>query len=345
MKSAMKLNLWKIGIVGFAFGILSVFGNSAQASDKEIVWKCQVMWTSASPSYGGSAQPVVTEINEKCKGKFKIELYPAGSLIPTKEIFNAVKRGMVQIGAASPGYWRNKVPLANVGQLPFNFKTVWECLYYYRILGYEKMMREALSEHGMYYCTDRINPTELALKVPVTKFEDFKGLKLRSYGILQKYLTSIGAACSYVPGSEIYSALASGVFEGATWGAVQGANNSKFYEVCKYHLTTSLNITGADAWLINKKALAKLPADVRATVLNVLNSHFWKRTTEYQYGEKTTLVKVEKDYGVKPVALPEKEYIKMQVAAHKLWDEVADMNSDCAKAVKMLKDFNKSLGR
>jgi hypothetical protein len=35
----------------------------------------------------------------------------------------------------------------------------------------------------------------------------------------------------------------------------------------------------------------------------------------------------------------------MQVAAFKIWDDVAKKGPQCAKAVEMLKEFNKQMGR
>ncbi|MGD9124602.1 MAG: TRAP transporter substrate-binding protein DctP [Desulfarculaceae bacterium] len=319
---------------------------SVQADDKVYKWKCQGHWPMASTSFAGSGKAVVELVKKRSKGRLDIELFAAGSLVPPKEIFNAVKRGMVPIGVTSSAYPRSQVPLFNVTSgLPLNFKHTWEAGYFHQIMGFEQMMVDACAKHGIFCSSDRIYSTELALKKPVSKFADFKGLKLRSSGITQVYLSSIGAAASYIPGSEIYAALASGVVEGAHWGAVQGNNSLKFYDVCKYHLLTPFNYAAGDVWLVNQKALAKLPADLQKILLSTLKEHFWRRTNEYLYKEATALADVQKKHGVKVTEIPAGDYNKMLKEAVKVWDDVAKKNPDCAKAVQMLKDFNKSLGR
>lgn len=318
----------------------------AQAADKVIKWKCQVHWPASSVSYKDSLLVVADKLKKRTNGRLIIEPYAAGALVPPKQIFEAVKRGMIPIGITSSAYPRAQVPLLNVGSgVPLNFQTVWEAVYFWQWLGLEKMLREEVAKHGMYYSSDKIYPTELSLKKPVRKFSDFNGLKLRSSGILQVYLTSIGAAASYIPGSEIYSALASGVVEGAHWGAVQGSASMKFYELNKYHLRPALNFAATDIWLVNKKALAKLPKDIRETLLATLAEHFWLRTNQYQYLEEVTLAKVIKKNGVELIVLPPAEMAKMKKAALKIWDEVAKKGPMCAKAIQMLKDFNQKLGR
>jgi TRAP-type mannitol/chloroaromatic compound transport system substrate-binding protein len=339
--------------LGIVFLALSTFlllpllggGGVSYAADKVIKWKCEVHWPAASVSYTDSAEVVIKKIKERTNGKLDIELFAAGALVPPKEIFNAVKRGMIEIGVSAVAYYRDQVPLAAVASgLPLNFLNVWECAYYHQWMGFEKMMRDACAKHGVYYSTDKVYPTELVSKKPIRSMADFKGLKIRSSGVLQQYLTSIGAAASYLPGGEVYAALASGVVDAAHWGAIQGADSMKFYDVCKFHLRPALNIAATDTWLVNQKALDKLPEDIKKVVLSTLDEHFWRRTNQYEYLEGISLPKIQKEYGVEVITLPPEEVAKMQKAAEPLWDKVAQQNPDCAKAVEMLRNFQKSLG-
>jgi TRAP-type mannitol/chloroaromatic compound transport system substrate-binding protein len=330
------------------FGMLvmiSGLGN-VHAADKVITWKCPAHWPMASSSYKDSLVVVAERIKERTNGRLIIEPFPAGALVPGKENFNAVKRGMVPIAITSSAYDMAQVPLLNVASgLPLNFGEVWEAAYFHQWLGLEKMLKDEFAKQGLIYFTDKVYPTELSLKKPVHKFEDFQGLKLRSSGILQKFLTSIGAAASEIPGGEIYAALASGVVDGAHWGAVQGSYSMKFYEVCKYHLRPALNVAATDIWMINKKAFDTLPEDIQKILTSTLEEQFWLRTNQYIYQENTVLSKVQKELGVQLITMPPAEYAKMQTAALKIWDEVAQKDAACAKAVEMLKDFNRKMGR
>jgi TRAP-type mannitol/chloroaromatic compound transport system substrate-binding protein len=333
-------------LAGFILLAMLSVGGPALAAEKVYTWKCPAHWPMASSSYKDSLQVVAERIKERTNGRLIIEPYPSGALIPGKEVFSAVKRGMVPIGITSSAYDLAQVPLLNVNSgLPLNFAEVWEAVYFYQWLGFEQMVKDEFAKHGLMYYTDKVYPTELALKKPVRTFEDFKGLKLRSSGILQTFLTSIGAAASYIPGGEIYAALASGVMDGAHWGAVQGSNSMKFYEVCKYHLRPALNVAATDYWIINKKEFEKLPKDLQEILTKALEEEFWLRTNQYLFQENTTLSKIQKEQGVELITLPPAEFAKMQVAAMKTWDEVAQRSPECEKAVKMLMDFNRQMGR
>jgi TRAP-type mannitol/chloroaromatic compound transport system substrate-binding protein len=338
-----------VGVLLLALSLTPIQVGSAQAQSAEVVkWRLPMHHsTSASPVYEHSIMRIINIVKERSGDRFIIEPYLAGALMPGTEIFNAVKRGMVPIGHTTPAYDLAQVPIFNiVAGLPLNFGDVWEAAYFFKWLGFEQMVRdELLAKHGMLYYSDRVYTTELSLKKPVRTVEDFKGMKLRSSGILQKYLTSIGAAASMIPGSDIYTALASGMMDGAHWGAVQGSYAMKFYEINKYHLRPALNVAATDIWLVNKKAFDRLPQDLQQILHDALEEHFWPRTNQYMYQEELMLQKAIREYGVTLLTLPPEEFAKMQAAALKTWDDVAAISPECAKAVEMLKDFNRKMGR
>lgn len=322
--------------------VLYPMADGAQAQTR---WKCQSHWPSASPSYDDSLIKVVNQLKERTGGRLIIEPFAAGSLMPAKEIFNGVKRGVVECGTSSPAYMRDQISIAGIAAgVPYSFKEVWEAVYFHKHLGFEQMLRDEALKHGIYYFTEKIYPTELVLKKEVSSFADFQGLKLRSSGVLQVYFTDVGAAASYLPGPEVYPALASGVVDGAHWGAAQGANKMGLYDSAKFHMKPPFNIAGTDAWVFNQKAVDGLPADLRQILLTTLEEHFWMRTNEYQLQEATTLAEVQNTKGVKVISLPPADQKKMTEAAQKIWDKEAERSPEAAKAIGMMRDFLKQLG-
>lgn len=338
----------KIGFtvsLALCFLIAAMTGAPVQAADEVIKWRVQSHWPASSSSYKASLLVLAERVKEKTNGRLILEPYASGSLVPAKEIFNSVKRGMIQMGTISPAYIRDQVEVAGIAAgLPFAFKNVWEAAYFHKWLGFEKMIQEATAKHGVYYSTDKVYPTELVLKKPVESLADFKGLKLRSSGVLQVFLSSLGAAASYLPGSEVYPSLASGVIDGAHWGAAQGAYSMKLYDVCKYHLLPGLNIAGTDAFVVNQKAIDKLPEDIQEIFYFCLEEEFWKRTNQYIYLEAIVLAKAVKEKGVTIVNLPAEEQKKITQIAMDMWEKEGQKGPEAAKALQMLKDYLKSLG-
>ena len=330
-----------IAVLTFVFG----FTTPASASDDVIKWRMQCNWPHSSPSFQDSAVAMTNKVKKRSHGRLVIEPFVHGALVPGKEIYQAVERGMLQMGQGSGAYLINKMPImAFAAGLPFSFQNVWEAIYFHMFLGLEEMLQKSSAKFGVMYYTEKIYPTEIALKKEVKTFKDFKGLKFRSSGILQKMFTSIGAASSYIPGPEIYPALASGVVEGAHWGAVQGSYKMGFFDICKYTMKPPLNVAGTDCWFVNEKAFKKLPKDLQNILTRTLEEHVWFRSNQYIYQEEITLAKVKKELGVKVTRLPPEEQKKLTRAAMVEWNKVGERDEACAKALKIMKEFLATLG-
>ncbi|MFW6297109.1 MAG: TRAP transporter substrate-binding protein DctP [Desulfosalsimonas sp.] len=327
--------------------LLGINAEDAEAAEK-VTWKLPMHHTTEeSPVYKHSIMKIIDEVKEQSDGNFVIEPYLGGTLMPGTQLFTAVRRGMVPMVHTTPAYDLDEEPLFNIlAGLPMNFAEVWEAAYFHKWLGFEQLVKDQLEKkHGLLYYSDRVYPTELTLQKPVRSMEDFEGLKLRSSGILQKYLTSIGASAEMIPGGDIYPALASGMVEGAHWGAVQGAYAMGFYEVNDYHLRTPLNIAATDIWLINKEAFEELPEEYQEILHTALKEHFWPRTNQYNYQEEMELQRAIEKYDTEVITLPDEEFKKMQKAAVEIWEDVAEKSPECAEAVEMIKEFNRDMGR
>lgn len=315
------------------------------ASAQSVTWRVQSHWPASSSSYEDSLVRLKNIIEKRTDGRVKLQLFEAGALFKAPEIFNAVSRGVIQMGTISPAYAQDKMSLAGIASgLPFAFRNVWEVEYFHMNMGFEQMLQEEAAKHGVYYSTDKVYPTEMVVKKPINSMEDFKKLKIRSSGALQKFLTEAGAAGTYLPGGELYPALSSGVVDGAHWGAAQGAASMKLYEVAKYHVQPPLNIAGTDAFIINQKALEKLSAADQKTVKDALKEQFYFRTVDYLYKERIALSNAIKKDGVKVNTLPDEVSKQLAAVAQKTWDEEAKRSENAAKVVNMIRTFLTDLG-
>jgi len=92
----------------------------AAAAEESFTWKVQSHWPGSSSSYEDSLVRLKTILEERTDGRLELELYEAGSLFKAKEIFNAVSRGILEMGTISPAYAQDKITLAGIASgLPF----------------------------------------------------------------------------------------------------------------------------------------------------------------------------------------------------------------------------------
>lgn len=315
------------------------------AAQQSVEWRVQSHWPSASSSYEDSLVRLKEKIEERTEGRVKLNLHEAGALFKAKETFNAVSRGILEMGTISPGYVQDKISLAGIASgLPFAFREVWEAAHFHQALGFEEMLREEAAEHGVYWSTDKVYPTEMVIKEPIESWDDFTRLKIRSSGALQKFLDEAGASTSFLPGSELYPALDTGVVDGAHWGAAQGAASMSLYEVAKQHVKPALNIAGTDVIIISQKALDALSEEDQEAIKQVLDEQFWYRTNEYQYLERVALNKAIQEDGVEVNTLPDDVQQRLTEVAQEMWDEEGERSENATEALERLKTFLGELG-
>ena len=76
---------------------------TANAQTK-VTWKVQAHWPKASASFKDSLEVFANELERRTGGRFKMQLFGAGELAKDREIYNIVKRGVIEMGTVSAAY-------------------------------------------------------------------------------------------------------------------------------------------------------------------------------------------------------------------------------------------------
>ncbi|MCP3381376.1 DctP family TRAP transporter solute-binding subunit [Bradyrhizobium sp. CCGUVB4N] len=205
------------------------------------------------------------ELAEKyTDGKVKIEVYPNSSLYKDKEEIEALQLGSVQMLAPSTAKF---APLGikefEALDLPWLFKD--DATYSNAMKGtvgkwlFQKL--EAKGITGLAYWDNGFHM--VSSNRPLTKPEDFKGLKFRISGskIADQYFRLMGSIPQIMAFSEVYQALQTGVVDGCE-NTASNYLTQKFYEVQK-DITVSYHAHLQYAVIVNSKFWSGLPPDIR----------------------------------------------------------------------------------
>lgn len=347
MKGISKSRMWGVFaiVVIMAAAMLLPGNNQAVAQQNVIKWKCQASLPITSPSWKNNILHVAELIAQETNGRLVITAYPAGGILPNTEIFPALKRGMIEMGYVDPSGWKSDIPIRQVASLPYAFQNVWEVMYFFKNMGFSKMMADQIAKHGVLYWDNRVITADLVTKRPVNSIADLKGMKIRGNSVSANFFSLAGAQPVNVPGPEIYTGMATGVFEGAHWGPAYGAESLGLYEVAKYHMVPSIYMGTEEGFFVSKSAFDKLPKDIQDIVKNILEGEFYPRSIDNAYLAEESLNRMKKKYNVKVVELPKNDQAILFQSAQKIWDDVAAANPENAKAVQMLKTFLRNIGR
>lgn len=310
----------------------------------EVTWRVQAHWPKASSSFTDSLEVIKTLLEEKTEGAFKLELLGAGEFAKGPDIYNIVRKGVVPMGTISPSYINDQAEAATfVYGIPGTLRQAWEMEHAMKNLGVEALVNEQLNEDGVHLMCEKVLPTEMTASKKIESAADFQGLKIRSSGSMLDYLAAAGAAPQYVPGSELYQALSSGVVDGAHWGAAIGAQSMSLWEVCKYHYKPVLAQT-TDAFIMNIDALEELPDDLRGALEEIVTTRFFLRSAEYQHKEAIALAEGQANESVEVVDLPSDVLEMLAEASAQILETEGQKGERAAKAADVYRTLMKDMG-
>src|SRR4051795_12371565 len=166
------------------------------------------------------ANDFAKKVNDMAGGRLKIEVLPSGAVVPAFQLLEAVNKGTLDGGHGVVAYHYGKnSALALWGSGPAfgmnpNMVLSW---HYYG--GGKALLDEIYKSINMDVVSYLYGPMATQplgwFKKPITKTEDFKGLKFRTNGLAIDLFTAMGAAVNALPGGEIVPAMDRGLLDGA----------------------------------------------------------------------------------------------------------------------------------
>jgi TRAP-type mannitol/chloroaromatic compound transport system substrate-binding protein len=123
-------------------------------------------------------------------------------------------------------------------------------------------------------------------KKPITKPDDFKGLKFRTVGISIDVFTGLGAAVNALPGGEIVPAMDRGLLDAAEFNNPSSDRLLGFADVSKVHMVQSYHQSAEQFEIsFNKTKYDSLPAKMRSIIENGVEAAsqdlVWKSIDRY----------------------------------------------------------------
>lgn len=278
------------------------------------------------------------KVTERSNGKVKVQVYPAGQLLSDKEMNQAILTGGVEMGVNSSTLWASVVPAMGIFDVPFSFPT-------YDRAGKalagpvgQKLSAEMEKKGAKVLMYADYGYAQFANSVrPLTKPDDFKGLKIRSIGhIPSAMIQAYGAAPVFMGAGEVYMALQRKTIDGATSGTTAMVQR-KYDEVSKY--LTVLNYSYLEFILaVNKPFWDGLPPKTQQLLTTTAKeTEEWIRQ-QAQTEDKTTAEKL-KEKGMEVFVVPESDIPMWKEAAKPAWDEYVKSAGDLGK--ELLDDVEK----
>jgi TRAP-type mannitol/chloroaromatic compound transport system substrate-binding protein len=185
----------------------------------EINWRCTSSFPRSLDTIFGASDVFAKAVSEATDGKFKIQVFPAGEIVPGLQVADAVTNGTVEMGHTASYYYVGKDPTYAMGTaIPFGLNARQQNAWWMHGGG-DQLMNE-------FYATQKIHALiggntgcqmggwfRKEIKTPA----DINGLKMRIGGFAGRVFQKLGGVPQQIAGGDIYPALEKGTIDGAEW--------------------------------------------------------------------------------------------------------------------------------
>jgi TRAP-type mannitol/chloroaromatic compound transport system substrate-binding protein len=264
-------------------------------------------WQSTWPSkdiFHEYALDFAKKVNDMTGGDLKIEVLPAGAVVPAFGLLEAVSKGTLDGGHGVLVYHYGKqTALALWGSGPGYAMDANMLLSWHKYGGGKELLAELYASIGANVVSFPYGPMPTQplgwFKKPITKVEDFQGVKYRTVGISIDVFTGMGAAVNALPGGEIVSAMDRGLLDAAEFNNASSDRLLGFADVSKICMLQSYHQNAEQFEIMfNKTKYDSLPDRMKAIIANATEAASsdmsWKAVDRYStdYQELQTKDKV-----------------------------------------------------
>src|SRR5437868_6565956 len=218
------------------------------------------------------------KVNDMTGGELKIDVLPAGAVVPAFGLLDAVSKGTLDGGHGVLVYHYGKQnALALWGSGPGYGMDANMLLAWHRWGGGKELLAKLYASVGLNVVSCPYGPMATQplgwFKKPVTSVDDLKGLKYRTVGISIDMFTAMGAAVNALPGGEIVSAMDRGLLDAAEFNNASSDRALGFADVSKVCMLQSYH-QNAEQFEItfNKTKYDALPEKMRAIIANAVDA-------------------------------------------------------------------------
>ncbi|HMJ42834.1 MAG TPA: TRAP transporter substrate-binding protein [Pseudolabrys sp.] len=222
---------------GLAAAASAIAAPAIAQSMPELKWRLTASWPKSLDTLFGSCESLAKYVSEATDGKFQIQTFAAGEIVPALQTLDAVQNGTVEMGHTAYYYYIGKDPTwALFCAVPFGLNTRQQNAWFYEGDG-QKLMDEFSKKFNTYNLVMGNTGCQMGgwFNKEIKEPGDFSGLKMRIGGWAGKTLQKLGLIPQQLGAADIYPALEKGTIDAAEWVGPYDDEKLGFYKVAKYY--------------------------------------------------------------------------------------------------------------
>jgi TRAP-type mannitol/chloroaromatic compound transport system substrate-binding protein len=316
-------------LTGAALAAGAAIGFPAVARGQgQITMRFQSTWP-AKDIFHEYALDFAKKVNDMTGGELKIEVLPAGAVVPAFGLLDAVSKGTLDGGHGVLVYHYGKQnALALWGSGPAYGMNADMLLSWHKYGGGRQLLEKLYKSINANVVSFPYGPMATQplgwFKKPVNRPDDLKGLKFRTVGISIDLFTGLGAAVNALPGGEIVPALDRGLLDAAEFNNASSDRILGFADVSKVCMLQSFHQNAEQLEIsFNKTKFDALPDKMKAIIENGVEAASadmqWKAIDRYSKDYVELQVKDKVRFYKTPDAILQRQL--------DIYDQVADKKS------------------
>ncbi len=212
--------------------------SSAQSAALPTVkWRCASSFPKSLDTIYGGADFVSKRVAAVTGGKFQIQMFAAGEIVPGLQVLDAVQSGTVECAHTVPYYYFGKDPtFAFAGAVPFGMNARQQNAWM-QFGGGLELMREFMKDYNVINFPAGNTGAQMGgwFRKELKTVADLKGLKFRVGGFAGAVLSKLGVVPQQIAGGDIYPALEKGTIDAAEWVGPYDDEKLGFNKVAKFY--------------------------------------------------------------------------------------------------------------
>jgi TRAP-type mannitol/chloroaromatic compound transport system substrate-binding protein len=208
-------------------------------------------------------------VSEITGGKLKIDMLPAGAVVPGLQLLEATSKGVLDGGHGIPAFWFGKnTAFGLYGAGPDFGMDGNQMLGWIEYGGGKDLYAEIQAAAQVDVVSFLFAPVPCEpmgwFKKPIKGLPDIKGMKFRTAGLAVDMFNELGMSTVQMAPADIVPAIDRGVLDGAEFASATDDRTMGFPDVAKYYLQQSYHMSNNFCEImINKKKYDSLPDEMK----------------------------------------------------------------------------------
>ncbi|MEM3484385.1 MAG: TRAP transporter substrate-binding protein DctP [Candidatus Bathyarchaeia archaeon] len=247
----------------FLFVLFLVFSSDVVVSGKEtsfgtIELRYATIYPPPPSIPGQMAQYFASLIQKYSGGKVSVLVYPGGALVAPADIFDAVLKGVVDMGISAPSYTPGRFPVLKGMDLPYPIASAYVGTQVADEFWRNFTPKEVEDFHLLF--SGLPGPYVIASRVKAVKSpRDLKGLTIRATGGAAEWAKICGATPVNIPSGEMFESFTKGILDAALI-PMEMAKGFRLVERVKYWTIAPYTPGVVHYHVMNKRRWVELPS-------------------------------------------------------------------------------------